>query len=703
MALIGEIRKRSWILIVMVGLGMGGFLMMDMLGQLGVSGLQNPNMIGTINGKKISSQEFYGKEKEIFGENASGDMYERRDQVWDYLIQTSILDGASSKLGLGVSDEEVNELMTVGPNLSQVVVNFFGGYQNFDVQNYTETKNAAANFTGEQKQLWDDLIGRVKIDRKQNKLNNLITQAIYTPTWMAEMVNIEQTQKMNFKFVGVPYASISDDEVKVSDSDIRSYMSKNSYLYTRDDETRKAAYVTFDVIPTAEDSAAHRNTIGKLIEEFKTTKEPAIFAANNYGIYDSAYQKKETLSPAIADSMFNMPVGTVIGPYQEGRQYKAIKLVDRKVIPDSVRASHILIAVDQPEFNVAGMDRARALVDSLKGVIEAGTATFDSLSTKFGTDATKDKGGDLGFSAPGSFVKPFNDLVFYEAKKGKLYSVETQFGVHLVKVMDSKSTGAIGVKVAYLTDDILPSKGTVKAARTKAFDFVGKHRTLASLEKAAEENQDISLTRTQELKKSDYQILGLGKGTATRNLTKWLFKAKTGEVSPEIYTYQDDALFYDSKFVVAAMAAKQPTGLPAVADVRAEVEPLVRNQKKAKKIMEQIKASDNLDAVAAQFQASVQEANSVSFSQSFVQGMGNEPKVIGQVFNLELNKVSSAMKGNDAVFVVEPVYKSEAGTLTDYAEIKKNQSTQLETAIAQGLFQAMKKQAKIKDNRARFY
>jgi peptidyl-prolyl cis-trans isomerase D len=272
-----------------------------------------------------------------------------------------------------------------------------------------------------------------------------------------------------------------------------------------------------------------------------------------------------------------------------------------------------------------------------------------------------------------------------------------------VKVTDTKSSGEVGVKLAYLTDNILPGKNTVKTARTKAFDFVGKYRSLAELEKVAEENQDITLNRTQEIKRSDYNILGLGSGTPTRNFVKWLFKAKTGEVSSEIYTYQDQALFYDSKFVVAAMVSKQTKGLPATADIRAEVEPLVKNQKKAEKIIAKIKAGDNLDAVAAANQASVQEASGVSFSQSFVQGMGNEPKVIGQIFNLELNKVSSPIIGKDAVFVIEPVYKSEANTLTDYAEIKKGQSSQTKTSITQGLFEAMKKKAKLKDNRTRFY
>ena len=201
MALIGEIRKRSWILIVLIGLAMGGFLLMDMLKNQTSFG--NPNLMGKINGEKVLTSDFYQKEKDIFGDNAQGDMFERRDQVWEYLIQEELLGEATSKLGIDVSEEEMNELFNVGPNLSPVVVSFFGGYQQFDVQQYTQIKEQSATFTGQDKEVWDNLKDRVALSRKQTKYNNLVAQGFYTPTWMAEMDNVAKTQKANFKFVGI--------------------------------------------------------------------------------------------------------------------------------------------------------------------------------------------------------------------------------------------------------------------------------------------------------------------------------------------------------------------------------------------------------------------------------------------------------------------------------------------------------------------
>lgn len=701
MALIGEIRKRSWILIVLIGLAMGGFLLMDMLKNQTSFG--NPNLMGKINGEKVLTSDFYQKEKDIFGDNAQGDMFERRDQVWEYLIQEQLLGNATSKLGIDVSEEEMTELFNVGPNLSPVVVSFFGGYQQFDVQQYTQIKEQSATFTGQDKEVWDNLRDRVALSRKQTKYNNLVAQGFYTPTWMAEMDNVEKTQKVNFKFVGIPFAAAED--VKVTDSDIRAFIKENAFKYKKDEETRKASYVTFNVTPTSEDSANVRKKIAKLVPSFKVTDNDSIFITDNYGIFEQSYQFKDVLSPIVADSIFNLPAGSVVGPYLEGRQYKAVKVVDRMVVPDSVDVRHILLTPN-PQLGAADVTRIKSVADTIMKSLKNGTANFDSLAVKYSDDASnKNDGGKLGWATTGKYVKPFEELVFYKAKVGEYNTVESQFGIHIVQVLNSKNSGKVGAKVAYVSEDIMPSPRTIKDINKKAFAFVAKYRTVDALNKAAEEDPNVTVSTTQALKASDYQILGLGSGTTSRDLIKWLFKEDVGEVSPAIYTYQDAQLFYDNKFVIAGVNSKQPVGLPSVADVRAEVEPLVLNKKKAANIMSRIKAGESLDAIASKFQSTVQEANGIGFDQTFVQGMGNEPQVVGQIFKngVEMNKVMTAIAGNSGVFVVMPLFKSEAVPMDDFAAAKQAISGEVRTRAQQGIFNAMKKQAKIVDNRVRFY
>ncbi|MGB0862871.1 MAG: peptidylprolyl isomerase [Saprospiraceae bacterium] len=701
MALIGEIRKRSWILIVLIGLAMGGFLLMDMLKNQTSFG--NPNLMGKINGEKVLTTDFYQTERDIFGENAEGDMFERRDQVWEYMIQQNLLNDVTGKLGIDVSEEEMNELFNVGPNLSPVVVSFFGGYQQFDVQQYTKIKEQAASFTGQDKEVWDNLKDRVRLSRKQTKYNNLVSQGFYTPTWMAEMDNVSKTQKANFKFVGIPFAAA--DDVKVTDSDIRAFIKANAFKYKKDEETRKASYVTFTVTPTSEDSADIRNKIADLVPQFKAAENDSMFITDNYGTFEQAYQFKDVLSPIVADSIFNLPKGSVVGPYLEGRQYKAVKVVDRMVVPDSVEARHILLQPNQ-QLGAEDVARVKRVADTIMISLKNGTGNFDSLAVKYSGDASnKNDGGKLGWATTGKYVKPFEEFVFYKAKVGEYNTVITQFGIHIIQVTNSKSSGKVGAQVAYISEDIMPSSGTIKDVNKKAFEFVGKHRTVEALEAAAAENADITVSTTQALKASDYQILGLGGGTTSRDLIKWLFKADLGEVSAPVYTYQDAQLFYDNKFVIAGLNSKQPVGLPSVADVRAEVEPLVLNKKKADNIMSKIKAGESLDAIAGQFQSTVQEANGIGFDQSFVQGMGNEPQVIGQIFKsgVEMNKAMAPVAGNSGVFVVMPLFKSEPTPISDFAEAKKAISNNDRTRAQQAVFGAMKKGAKITDNRTRFY
>jgi peptidyl-prolyl cis-trans isomerase D len=703
MALIGEIRKRSWILIVLIGLAMGGFLLMDMLKNQTSFG--NPNLMGKINGEKVLTTDFFQKEKDIFGDNTQGDMYERRDQVWEYLIQEELLGDATSKLGIDVSEEEMNELFNVGPNLSPVVVSFFGGYQQFDVQQYTQIKEQSATFEGQDKEVWDNLKDRVALSRKQTKYNNLVAQGFYTPTWMAEMDNVAKTQKANFKFVGIPFAAAED--VKVTDSDIRKFIKANAFKYKKDEETRKASYVTFNVTPTSEDSATVRQRIAELVPIFEATDNDSMFITDNYGIFEQAYLFKDVLSPIVSDSIFNLPKGSVVGPYLEGRQYKAVKVVDRMVVPDSVNVRHILLQPN-PQLGAEDIARIKRVADTIMINLKAGTANFDSLAVKYSGDAaTKNDGGKLGWKTPKStqFGQLFEEFIFYKAQVGGYETIISQFGIHVVQVTNSKNSGKIGAQVAYVSEDIMPSTRTIKDVNTKAFAFVAKYRTVEALNKAAEEDPNITVSTTQALKSSDYQILGLGGGSTSRELIKWLFKADVGEVSAPIYTYQDAQLFYDNKLVIAGVNSKQPVGLPSVADVRAEVEPLVLNKKKADNIISRIKAGESLEAIASQFQSTVQEANGIGFDQTFVQGMGNEPDVVGQIFksNSEMNKAMAPIAGNSGVFVVMPLFKSEATPMDDFAAAKQAISNDVRTRAQKGVFSAMKKQAKITDNRVRFY
>jgi peptidyl-prolyl cis-trans isomerase D len=309
----------------------------------------------------------------------------------------------------------------------------------------------------------------------------------------------------------------------------------------------------FNVVPTKEDTAIVREKITERLEPFRTTDNDSAFVENNYGQLEEIYYKKADLSAVIADTVFDLPLGTVYGPYVDGVDFKALKVVDKKVIPDSVRSRHILIQAKTAD----DVTKASAKIDSIKALIESGKERFDSLAMKISQDGSASKGGDLEWSGLGRMVKPFNDVLFYKAEPGKLYKVVTQFGVHLVEVTDRKFIkNDQGVKVAYLVEPIVPSEETQAAVYDDALEFSGQNRTIDAMRAAVEKNPELSVESATGLTANSYQFSNLGGGGTGRDIIRWAFakETKVNTVAQEVYIFDEPTLFYNAHYVVPGFA-----------------------------------------------------------------------------------------------------------------------------------------------------
>ncbi len=707
MALIGQIRKNSWIMIVLVGLGLFGFIVMDMFsGQQSVFG-SGQNTMGSINGRKLDYNEFSRAEQALYS-NSGGDVFGRRNALWNYFVEESIVKDEAKALGLGVSRDELLDLEFGADNkVSPIIRQRFADPNNprvIDRNSLNQIKQAIETdqINPQYRSFWAHQEKEIIKDRLQSKLNGLVQQGMYTPTWMAELASNDQNQKVEFAYVKVPFDEIDDGNVELTDADYQNYLTENAGLYKQDEETRKVGYVSFDVLPTQSDSANLRKTISDLIPKFKSSTDEAVFAENNYGSYDAAYVKKDGLSPAIADELFNAEVGTVVGPYLDGNAYNAVKLIDRMTVADSVRSRHILIRSAGDPISLA---QAQKTIDSLKTLIDAGTHRFDSLAVKFSQDASNaSKGGDLGSATPGMMVKPFNDLIFYDAEPGKVYSVTTRFGVHLVEVLKRKYIkNEEGVKVAYVRQSIIPSEDTRKNKYNEVMEILGNNRGIEALTKVVNDSPDLEMEEGPLVKANDFNFGELGSGQPSRDIIKWAFTADKGDVSPTIYTYQDPVELYENKYVIATLQAIQPAGMPTVANLKSEIEALVRNQKKGEFLAGKI-GGQQLDGIANSYSSEVDTARNVNFSSSYLQGLGNEPKVIASAFNLPLNSVSKPITGNNGVYVLKVYNKPAAATTAaNIPAIRRSTSATAKGYVASQLIQSMKKNVDITDNRSKFY
>ncbi len=702
MALIGTIRKNSWVLIVMVALGMGGFILMDMVGAASkASG--NQFVLGSVNGEDIDWNDFQRAERILYP-NSTGDTYGQRNYIWNYMVEEQLINEEAEALGLSIGEEEMEDLQ-FGSRLSPIIQRNFRdpntGQVNMENINQIKANLGTGKLQPQLEEFWSFQTGEVKKDRLQRKLINIVKKGIYTPTWLATQMQAEQGSSMDVKVVRVPLDTIQDSAITLTDEDYKKYMAENAGLLKRKEEFRTVEFVVFNVLPTAEDTMIVRQQIAERITAFQETQNDSLFVENNFGIIDDAYFKKADLSPAIADTVFDLAVGAVYGPYIDGAEYRALKVLGKKVIADSVQSRHILLRAENP----ADIASASLRLDSIKSVIEAGQGRFDSLAMRFSQDGSGPKGGDLGYSGPGRMVKPFNDLLFYKAEPGELHLITTQFGVHLVEVTGRKViNNNQGVKLAFLTEPIVPSEETQTALYDKALEFSGQNRTTEELKKSVEANPELSIETAQGLTMNAYQFSTLGSGGTSRDIIRWAFtpEAKAGMVAPEVYIYDEPTLFYNARYVVPALKSVIKPGISNLADAKENFTAQVMKHKKAEYIASQIQGKD-VETVAAQYGLKIDTLDNVNFGMNYLQNYGNETALVGKLANLPQGQTSKPIIGNDAVFVAQILSKAEASLATDITATRNQLSMQARGSVDSRLMEAVKESATLKDNRYTFY
>ncbi len=702
MALISKIRRNSWLLIVLLAMALGGFVVMDMV-RAGSKAKGREFVLGSVNGEKLDWQEFQKAERILYP-NSTGDVFGQRNYIWNFMVEDKLVREEADAMGYNVGDEELEELQ-FGQHLSPIIQRNFRdpntGQINRQSLEQIKTNLGTGKLQPQLEEFWAFQKNEIIKDRLQSKLSGLLKRCIYTPTWMAIQLQAEQGSSIDFTYVQVPLDKIPDSDVKLTDADYTNFIKENEGLVKRKEEFRTVDFVVFNVVPTKEDTAIVREKIAERLDPFRNTDNDSAFVENNYGQLDDVYYKKADLAPAIADTVFKLPLGTVFGPYIDGVDFKAVKVIGKKIIPDSVQSRHILIqAKTQAEFASAS-----AKIDSIKALVESGKERFDSLAMKVSQDGSASKGGDLGWSGPGRMVKPFNDVLFYKAEPGKVYKVVTQFGVHLVEVTNRKFIkNEQGVRLAYLIEPIVPSEETQSAVYDDALEFSGQNRTLDALKAAVEKNPALSIESAPGLNANSYQFSNLGGGGTGRDIIRWAFdkETKAGQVAQEIYIFDEPTLFYNAHYVVPALRSIIKAGNGSIADVKENFATQVMAKKKAEILASKITTAD-LNAVAQQFDEKIDTFNNVNFNMSYLKDLGNEAGLIGKVTSLKEGETAGPIKGINGVYVVQVIHRTEASISTDITAYRGQLTGTARNAIDSRLMEAVRSTAKIKDNRYSFY
>jgi peptidyl-prolyl cis-trans isomerase D len=723
MSVIQKIRDKyaRWAVIA-IALSLLGFIMMDAFAGRGSLFGHRSTTVGKINGKTLDYQDFARKVDiaEKMQKDQGYDVGESGRQqiiqsVWDQEVNDVILAKQYDELGLRVSEKELRDIL-FGVNPPQDLKQRFsdpktGVYNGVQAQQFINQIKKQG--TQQDKDQLNQYLESLEKDRLMTKYTSLLANSIYFPKWLLEKRNVDNSLIAKVSFVSVPYSTISDSAVKVSDQEIQDYINKHKKDFEQKDETRSISYVTFSAAPNGPDSAAAKTAVLALKPQFDTVTNYEAFTTKNSTMpfYDGLISKSAIQQPN-KDSILSAPVGVVYGPYLDAGQQPAFvlsKIITERQIPDTVKIRHILIATHQQgqggeSMQIRDDSTAKHLIDSIQNLHKSGTS-FDTLVAKFSEDpGSKNTGGVYDNVTTGRMVPAFNDFIFTH-KPGETGVVKTDYGYHYIEILSQKGSSA-GYKIAYVSRPIVASQETEDNAQNAASLFAGDSRNEKSFNENWEKNlktKGINKLSAQDIRPLDFSIQGLN-GTS-RKFVKDIFEADKGDVvGPERI---------GDNYVVAVVTETNAAGVASVSRVRPAVEPLLRNKKKAEEIKKKIGQVTTLEQVAGKTYQQIQSVDSLHLSGANNM-LGYEPKVLGASFN-PANKgkvVQEPIAGQAGVYVIRV---DNTSTMPVAIANIEEQRRMLEEQTRQRMMQQMqygggnpfveplKKAASIKDYRAKFF
>jgi peptidyl-prolyl cis-trans isomerase D len=706
MQIIQSIKDRGGVIMaIFIAIALISFILMDSKSN---SNRPTTNTIGKVNGTAIEMNDFNKRVKVAENKQAQqrggqqptgGEVLQIRDQVWNQIIAENVFYATADKLGISLTSKELSSIL-----LSNDPSNPFMQERSLmtpegklDMAKASEAIANIKKFKGEQRDNIDaQIIEPLKLSTAAAKYGAMMSAAAYYPTWMQEKDVADEKNFATISYVAVPFNEISDSAVIVKDEEINNYVVKHKTMF-KQEAGRTISYVTFSQNPSGADSANAK----KIIEDLKTglatdTSTNGAFVARNSSVVDYVddYLPLARIQSAVKDSMVKYATGVVSGPYVDGQNYSIAKVIGTKQLPDSVKARHILIGTNDPQSGAQLMvdSVASKLADSILAAVKTG-ADFGVLAMKYSTDpGSKVKAGDLGTFAYGQMVTEFNTYAFTKpvGEKGK---VKTQFGYHIIEVT-KQGNFKPAYKIAILAKPILPSDETINAASLAA--------TKAAANKSAKELADYTAKNKLQivelptvLKENDFTV---GQMQDARSLVKWAFEAKKGAVS--------DPIVIGDNFVVATVNKTFEEGTQDAATARPMAEAAVRNQKKGEIIATKMGAT--METAATAYNKQVQMAgadSSITMGGTIINGIGNEPKVIGAAFNKEsLIKATAPIVGTSGVYVIKTTaVLPKAEATVEQKAAKATAKLQAIKGQGSNWFEGLRKQADIKDERSKFF
>ena len=708
MAIIGTIRKHSWIAVVLVGGAILAFIFQDLSKNRG--GIPD---VGKVDGATMTSQRFnelvteaednYKMQYQV-SQVPSEVEIQLRDQVWQQFVEETLIEEQTSKLGLTVSPAEMND-MYVGQFIHPYIRQSFTDPKTgvYDIQQVNYWIENFSNIDTMRRRQWVELEKAVKTDREQQKYVTLLSSGFYMPKAISEKVASYAAEASNVRVVALPYMSVTDEEATIADADYKAYYDEHKAEFRIREEMRELEFITYPVNPTAEDLAEIEQEVQKVWNEFQEVPadELAFFVnAESDRSYDSSYVKASSFRAPLDEQIAAAGAGAMLAPQMVGNEWVMAKVLGSAVRPDSLRASVIYILNEKAGGNISRTnEQAKQLADSVLALVNGNKMSFEQAVSQFSDDPQKeDTKGDMNWQLDGGYGFLNEQLINTPVGTSFLFEHPQGVGYFVVKVTD-KTPATKKYRVAMITREIVPSNNTNRAIYNEANRFAGQNRTIDAFDAAArEQNMQV---RNAQVSMMDDRMAGIANA---RSIVQWAYNedTKVGAVADQVYEC-------DGMFVVVALKDVYRKGYATLEQVRPMIEQQVRVDKKAQVLMERanaaVKAGQDIQSIAVALNTPVDTLDSIAFGDMNLQKFGMEPKVISAIA-VTKSGIVGPVKGANGVYVVQ-VDSKVPHEATGYELARMAQMYQYKTMRDNRrtwpVVQVLRDAAKITDQRNKFF